>query len=392
MALRCRLECSERGWAQHRAEVLERFDAERREWELQLRDMQHKVEEVSRSHAGGAGASRTGTCPDCTSVFYSQLCNEVKSHRDRPGMRSSPLRLSLQSSTAGSSVLSDSVSRNGSGGHPDGRCDSVTRHHDGRADAANRHSNSEWDAEIEEILQGCLHHKFEPSSPRRRAVSSPTPRARPTLSSYAPLTPLVCSNPSPSTRPPLSTFSPIVIQPISKPSPIVHQAFSSPSSYRQAFSSSSSSHQSFSSPSSSIQQNLKSLSSSHQTFSSPASSKHQAFSRPSPSNQPLCSPSSSIHQAFSGPSPSHQTFSGASSNIQQAFTSPSPNTQLANGSSSLTTPQSLTNSVCSTKVFGLPCENNKTKNITALNAVSSERIRKSPSLRFNSVSFVILFH
>ncbi|XP_072572327.1 protein SOGA3a isoform X2 [Paramormyrops kingsleyae] len=361
MALRCRLECSERGWTRHRAEVLERFDAERREWELQLRDMQHKVEE---------------------------LCNEVKSHRDRTGMRSSPLRLSLQSSTTGSSILSDSVSRNGSGDRPDSRCDSNPRHH---ADSADRHSNSEWDAEIEEILQGCLHHKFEPISPRRRAASSPTPRARPTLSSHAPLTPQVCSNPSPSTRPPLSTFSPIksqpisnpspiVIQPISNSSPIVHKGFSSPYSCRQAFSSSSSSHQPFNSPSSSIQQNLKSLSSSHQPSSSPASSKHQVFSRPSPSNQPYCSSTSSIHQVFSSPSPSHQAFSSPSSNIQQAFTSPSPGTQLANGSSSLTTPQSLTSSVCSPKVFGLPYENNKTKNITALNAALKEIAKVSEEL------------
>ncbi|XP_048882463.1 uncharacterized protein KIAA0408-like isoform X2 [Brienomyrus brachyistius] len=364
MALRCHLECSERGWARHRAEVLERFDAERREWELQLRDMQHKVEE---------------------------LCNEVKSHRDRTGMRSSPLRLSLQSNTTGSSVLSDPVSRNGSSDHPDSRCDPITCHEDGYVAAADRHSNTEWDAEIEEILQGCLRHKFEPNSPRRRAASSPTPRARPTLSSHAPLTPQVCSNPSPSTRPPLSTFSPIKSQPISSPSPIViqpisnsssivHQPISNSSSCRQAFSSSSSSHQPLNSPSSNIQQNFKSLSSSHQTSSSPASSKHQAFSRPSPSNQAYCSPSSSFHQAFNSPSPSHQAFSSPSSNIQQAFTSPSPSTQLANGSSSHTTPQSLPRSVCSKKVFGPPCENDKTKNITALNAALKEIAKVSEEL------------
>lgn len=47
MDLRCRLEHSERDWAREKSELLERFDLERKEWESQLRDMQHKIEEVS---------------------------------------------------------------------------------------------------------------------------------------------------------------------------------------------------------------------------------------------------------------------------------------------------------------------------------------------------------
>lgn len=46
MDLRCRLEHSERGWVREKSELLERFDAERKEWESQLRDMQKKIEEV----------------------------------------------------------------------------------------------------------------------------------------------------------------------------------------------------------------------------------------------------------------------------------------------------------------------------------------------------------
>lgn len=46
MDLRCRLELSERDWSREKAELLERFDVERREWESQLRDMQKKIEEV----------------------------------------------------------------------------------------------------------------------------------------------------------------------------------------------------------------------------------------------------------------------------------------------------------------------------------------------------------
>lgn len=47
MDLRCRLEHSERDWVREKNELLERFDVERKEWESQLRDMQHKIEEVS---------------------------------------------------------------------------------------------------------------------------------------------------------------------------------------------------------------------------------------------------------------------------------------------------------------------------------------------------------
>lgn len=46
MDLRCRLELSERDWSREKAELMERFDVERREWESQLKDMQKKIEEV----------------------------------------------------------------------------------------------------------------------------------------------------------------------------------------------------------------------------------------------------------------------------------------------------------------------------------------------------------
>ena len=49
MDLRCRLEHNERDWSREKTELLERFDVERREWESQLKDMQRKIEEVSRS-------------------------------------------------------------------------------------------------------------------------------------------------------------------------------------------------------------------------------------------------------------------------------------------------------------------------------------------------------
>ena len=46
MDLRCRLKHNERDWTREKAELLERFEVERRDWESQLKDMQRKIEEV----------------------------------------------------------------------------------------------------------------------------------------------------------------------------------------------------------------------------------------------------------------------------------------------------------------------------------------------------------
>lgn len=51
MDLRCRLEHNERGWLRERAELLEKFDIERKEWESQLKDMQKKIEAVSMNES-----------------------------------------------------------------------------------------------------------------------------------------------------------------------------------------------------------------------------------------------------------------------------------------------------------------------------------------------------
>ncbi|XP_028281048.1 protein SOGA3a isoform X2 [Parambassis ranga] len=76
MDLRCRLEHNERDWLREKAELLEKFDVERKEWEGQLKDMQRKIEE---------------------------LYSEVRAKHVRPG-------LSLQSTSTGSSVLSENSS------------------------------------------------------------------------------------------------------------------------------------------------------------------------------------------------------------------------------------------------------------------------------------------
>ncbi|XP_026149785.1 uncharacterized protein KIAA0408-like isoform X2 [Mastacembelus armatus] len=87
MDLRCRLEHNERDWLREKAELLERFDVERREWESQLKDMQKKIEEL--------------------------YC-EVRAKREGNGLDSGKQvdddvvhRLSIRSTSTGSSLLSD---------------------------------------------------------------------------------------------------------------------------------------------------------------------------------------------------------------------------------------------------------------------------------------------
>ncbi|XP_068999362.1 protein SOGA3a [Embiotoca jacksoni] len=87
MDLRCRLEHNERDWLREKAELLERFDLERREWDSQLKDMQRKIEQLYcevRAKRGGA-ALHTGR----------QDVDEVVN------------RLSICSTSTGSSLLTD---------------------------------------------------------------------------------------------------------------------------------------------------------------------------------------------------------------------------------------------------------------------------------------------
>ncbi|KTG35773.1 hypothetical protein cypCar_00017397 [Cyprinus carpio] len=51
MDLRCRLENSEKGWVKEKSELLESFEAERKEWENQLMDMQQRIEEALKEIA-----------------------------------------------------------------------------------------------------------------------------------------------------------------------------------------------------------------------------------------------------------------------------------------------------------------------------------------------------
>ncbi|XP_041798572.1 protein SOGA3a isoform X2 [Chelmon rostratus] len=90
MDLRCRLEHNERDWSREKAELLERFDVERREWESQLKDMQKKIEELYCE----VRAKREGTRLDSRRQDNDDVVQ----------------RLSIRSTSTGSSLLSDNCS------------------------------------------------------------------------------------------------------------------------------------------------------------------------------------------------------------------------------------------------------------------------------------------
>ncbi|XP_029307104.1 uncharacterized protein LOC115021095 isoform X2 [Cottoperca gobio] len=87
MDLRCRLEHNERDWLREKAELLERFDLERREWECQLKDMQRKIEALYCD---------VGTKREEIGLDSGRQHNDDVLHR-----------LSIRSTSAGSSLLSD---------------------------------------------------------------------------------------------------------------------------------------------------------------------------------------------------------------------------------------------------------------------------------------------
>nr|XP_020452251.1 uncharacterized protein KIAA0408 homolog isoform X2 [Monopterus albus] len=87
MDLRCRLEHNERNWLRERAELLERFDVERREWESQLKNMQKKIEELYCE----VRANREGTGLDSGRQVDDNVVH----------------RLSIHSTSSGSSLLSE---------------------------------------------------------------------------------------------------------------------------------------------------------------------------------------------------------------------------------------------------------------------------------------------
>ncbi|XP_029694237.1 uncharacterized protein KIAA0408 isoform X5 [Takifugu rubripes] len=122
MDLRCRLDLSERDWSREKAELLERFDVERREWESQLRDMQKKIEELYCE----VRAKREGTSRKQNLDVTNQLSIRSTSTGSSSLSGNSPSEPSSGSSRSGTARITSlpgfSHSRNvgavDGGGHP----------------------------------------------------------------------------------------------------------------------------------------------------------------------------------------------------------------------------------------------------------------------------------
>ncbi|XP_058602078.1 protein SOGA3a isoform X2 [Onychostoma macrolepis] len=160
MDLRCRLENSEKGWVKEKSELLERFEAERKEWENQLMDMQQRIEELYnevRAHRTGSSlrpitdgqnALRLSSCSASTlssAVTYpsdaqSNEYSEALTQQSNASIDSQPSQLSHNTSESSDQCNSD------------------------QSELLNQQGAAEQQAidtaELEEILESCLKKKM----------------------------------------------------------------------------------------------------------------------------------------------------------------------------------------------------------------------------------------
>ncbi|XP_073703063.1 protein SOGA3a isoform X2 [Garra rufa] len=160
MDLRSRLENSEKGWVKEKSELLERFEAERKEWENQLMDMQRKIEELYNEVKGhrlgsslraitdGQNALRLSSCSASTlssAVTYpsdaqSNEYSEALTQQSNASIDSQPSQLSHNASESSDQCNSD------------------------QSELLNQQGAAEQQAidteELEEILETCLKKKM----------------------------------------------------------------------------------------------------------------------------------------------------------------------------------------------------------------------------------------
>ncbi|XP_016342563.1 uncharacterized protein KIAA0408-like [Sinocyclocheilus anshuiensis] len=159
MDLRCRLENSERGWVKEKSELLERFEAERKEWENQLMDMQRRIEELYnevrvrrmgsslRPITDGQNALRLSSCSASTlssAVTYtsdaqSNEYSEALTQQSNASIDSQPSQLSHASESSDQCNSDQSELLNQQGADEQQVIDT---------------------AELEEILESCLKKKI----------------------------------------------------------------------------------------------------------------------------------------------------------------------------------------------------------------------------------------
>ncbi|KAJ8390242.1 hypothetical protein AAFF_G00109810 [Aldrovandia affinis] len=179
MDLQRRLELGEGSWGREEAKLLERFDAERKEWESQLRDMQRNIEELYNE----VKARREGnTGPDDRSQDNVSANIETSAPSDPPnnhsnghsdpayhhsnGVNGPPDRHGNTGSITQPDHCNnngyDPVSYRGNGyGYPINHQSNGYRH---PADLYNRSGRDSVEVELEDILHSCLGQKHVPSS------------------------------------------------------------------------------------------------------------------------------------------------------------------------------------------------------------------------------------
>lgn len=54
LELRWKLQHGEKRWSRERADLLDRFDGERQEWDSSMKELHHKMERVRRTERAGA--------------------------------------------------------------------------------------------------------------------------------------------------------------------------------------------------------------------------------------------------------------------------------------------------------------------------------------------------
>ncbi|KAJ8356887.1 hypothetical protein SKAU_G00196810 [Synaphobranchus kaupii] len=171
MDLQCRLEHGEGRWGQDEAMLLERFDAERKEWESQLRDMQKNIEELYNEVKARREGNTTGldsrtqdsfppnTEKSAQSAPPSHPCN---GYFDPTNHHSNGIKNPLdRHANAGSIALQDRYSNDGYdpvGCHSNG-CSYPNHHSNGCSHPADHYSHGRRDSvevELEDILHSCL--------------------------------------------------------------------------------------------------------------------------------------------------------------------------------------------------------------------------------------------
>ncbi|XP_035276079.1 uncharacterized protein LOC118228776 [Anguilla anguilla] len=171
MDLQCRLDHGEGRWGQDEAKLLERFDAERKEWESQLRDMQKNIEELYNEVKARREGNTTGLDSKTQDSFPPNFEKNVQ-----PAPSNHPCNGYFHPPNHHSNGINNPMDHHGNpfntalpdhhsnGGYDPVGCQSNgysyhNHHSNGGSHPADHYSNGRRDSaevELEDILNSCL--------------------------------------------------------------------------------------------------------------------------------------------------------------------------------------------------------------------------------------------